>query len=284
MNDSQLSPCVGQDPTAEIVPGVRWGEPYALFTPAYWYSQYFLRRSSSLATRHRIGETFAEEVASCLLGGHGIPAETGLAAFRRLKERGLIQALCCDTGELENALYEPLRVNERYVRYRFWKQKAVYIGEAFRWLKSADINFEDPVELRNTLMGLPGIGPKTASWIVRNWLGSDLVAILDIHIVRAGILMRLYAKDDRLPDDYTAMEEKFVTLARNMGIPTSDLDALIWSMMRSTPTLISRLMEPSLPYEPPSTASPVAKAENGICGTNRSAAPTPVRPNILKFS
>lgn len=32
------------------------------------------------------------------------------------------------------------------------------------------------------------IGPKTASWIVRNYRKSDCVAIIDIHIHRAGLL------------------------------------------------------------------------------------------------
>ncbi|MDZ3993341.1 hypothetical protein PspTeo4_24872 [Pseudomonas sp. Teo4] len=40
--------------------------------------------------------------------------------------------------------------------------------------------------LRDWLLELPGIGYKTASWVARNWLDADDVAILDIHILRAG--------------------------------------------------------------------------------------------------
>ena len=29
-------------------------------------------------TRHRIGQTFAEELAACLLGGHGVIGELGM--------------------------------------------------------------------------------------------------------------------------------------------------------------------------------------------------------------
>ena len=43
-----------------------------------------------------------------------------------------------------------------------------------------------PVALRDWLLAIPGIGPKTASWIVRNRTGSSAVAIIDVHILRAG--------------------------------------------------------------------------------------------------
>jgi len=64
----------------EIMAGVEWGDPCALFTPAYWYSQYIMRKNdkSRSPIRHRIGETFAEELTACLLGGYGIPAESAM--------------------------------------------------------------------------------------------------------------------------------------------------------------------------------------------------------------
>ncbi|WP_198137890.1 hypothetical protein [Verminephrobacter eiseniae] len=37
---------------------------------------------------YKLGRTLAQEVAACLLGGHGIPAPVGLAAYKRLHERG----------------------------------------------------------------------------------------------------------------------------------------------------------------------------------------------------
>lgn len=229
------------DADREIVGGVRWGDPCAIFTPAYWYTQYIMRDSSKALTRHRIGQTFAEEVAACLLGGHGIPAEVGSAAFERVKKEGLIQGLCDDAVVLEHLLCEPLQIGSRLMRYRFWKQKARYLASAFGHLRTSELPVDDAVELRNRLTALPGIGPKTASWIVRNWTNSDDVAILDIHVVRAGMLMNLYRHDERVERHYLQMEQKFVTLANRLTIPTSDLDALIWSTMRATPRLVARL-------------------------------------------
>ena len=91
-------------------------------------------------------------------------------------------------------------------------------------------------------MTLPGVGAKTASWIVRNWLGSDQVAILDIHVVRAGLLMNLFSPQDDVRKNYPCMEAKFITFSRALGVPTSGLDALIWKMMRTTPKLVKRLL------------------------------------------
>ena len=47
---------------------------------------------------------------------------------------------------------------------------------------------QEPLSLREFLLQLHGIGYKTASWIVRNFTGSDDVAIVDIHLRRAGVI------------------------------------------------------------------------------------------------
>src|ERR1700677_606042 len=227
----------------EIIGEARWGDPCALFTPAYWYTQYVMRDHNVNPTRHRIGQTFAEELAACLLGGHGVTGELGNAAFERVKQEGLIRELCDDAAVFEKLLYEPLQIGSRWIRYRFWKQKARYLAAAFLHLQFADLPLDDAVELRNRLMTLPGIGPKTASWTVRNWMNSDAVAILDIHIVRAGMLMNLYCQGEHVERHYLEMEAKFVKLATMLAVPTSDLDALIWSMMRTTPRLVARLVD-----------------------------------------
>lgn len=229
-------------PDAQLLPGICWGSPPELFTPAYWYTQYLMCRSASFRSIHRIGQTFPEELTACLLGGYGIPAEVGLAAFCRLRDESLISELCTDQQLLERRLQEPLCVNGRWVRYRFWRQKAMYLSTAYSSLKTNELPTGDALRLKTELMTLPGIGPKTASWIVRNWLGSDQVAILDIHVVRAGLLMKLFSPEDDVSKDYPRMEARFVSFSQALGVPTSDLDALIWGMMRATPKLVRRLL------------------------------------------
>jgi N-glycosylase/DNA lyase len=234
--------CTTQLPAAdnELLPGVRWGDPCALFTPAYWYTQYLMTADLEHPS-HRLGQTFAEELTICLLGGHGIPAEIGLAAFERLKQRGLIAELCTDQKSLECCLREPISMEGRTVIYRFWRLKAGYLAGAYHEMRMRQFPTE-ALPLRDELTAIRGVGPKTASWIVRNWLGSDEVAILDIHVVRAGVLAEVFSHDDDVTKHYLKMEAKFVAFAEALGVPTSDLDALIWSKMRATPRLVRRLM------------------------------------------
>lgn len=227
----------------EVIAGVTWGEPHALFSPAYWFTQYLMRCSNALAPSYRSGETFAEEVVACLMGGYGLPAEVGWAAYERIRSEGFIADFCDDVKALELRLAEPLRVNGRLVRYRFWRQKARYIAATLRYLKSAQLPFDDAVQLRNRLLVVPGIGLKTASWIVRNWTSSDEVAILDIHVVRAGRLMGLFSAADRAGTRYFEMERRFVSLAKGLTVRTSALDALIWASMRNTPRLVCSVLE-----------------------------------------
>jgi N-glycosylase/DNA lyase len=229
---------------AFLLPGVVWGRPDVLFTPAYWMTQYWMREGILTAPSHGLGQTLEEEVVACLLGGHGIPAEVGLAAFERLRGRGLISASCAERGVLAENLREPLVVSGRQVTYRFWSQKAGYIASALRGLSERPAPNTSPLELREHLMLFPGIGPKTASWVVRNWLDSNDVAILDVHVVRAGRLMGLYSLNDRPDVNYFEMERRFLDLASAMGAPASDLDALIWSEMRQTPRLVARALGP----------------------------------------
>jgi thermostable 8-oxoguanine DNA glycosylase len=205
-------------------------------------TQHWMREDNLPLRSHNLGETLEEEVVACLLGGHGIPAEVGLAAFERLRSRGLITAPCPDAHVFSKNLREPLIVSGRQITYRFWSQKADYIATALRALYDQPAPRNSPCELRNYLMRLPGMGPKTASWVVRNWLGSNEVAILDIHIVRAGQLMNLYSIADRVEAHYFRMEQRFLDLASSIGTPASDLDALIWSEMRRTPRLVESVL------------------------------------------
>ncbi|PSH02852.1 MAG: 8-oxoguanine DNA glycosylase [Acidobacteria bacterium] len=230
----------------EVMPGIHWGDPCALFTPAYWYTQALMSEGNGSAPRaHRIGNTFEEEVTACLLGGYGIPAEVGLAAFKRLRSEGIIRNLCSDPSAIQKLLREPLEIGERLVQYRFWHQKSEYLANAYSELEKREFSMHDPVSLRNQLLRISGIGPKTASWIVRNWLDSDEVAILDIHIVRAGLLAKLFSPSDRVARDYASMENRFICFASALSVRTSYLDALIWATMRMTPRLVMRLLHPT---------------------------------------
>jgi N-glycosylase/DNA lyase len=211
------------------MPGSRWGRFDSLFTPAFWASRMWIDDISPGS--YRIGQTLAEEVVACLLGGYGMPAEMGLQAFERLKHWGLLRPKVSVT-ELESALSEPFRLGSRLVRYRYPRQKARYAASALCRLDGEDIP-QHSLELRNWLLSFDGIGLKTASWITRNTRGCDEVAILDVHIHRAGLLMGIFSKEDSVQRNYLGMERRLVEFAKALGVRLSALDDLIWRYMKS---------------------------------------------------
>lgn len=226
---------------ADVLPGIPWGAIEAFPTPAYWAYQVMARRVTGGPARHRLGETLAEEVAACLLGGHGIPASVGLAAFRRLQSLGVLASTPSE-AELFDILSEPLQVNERLVRYRFARQKARYLSSTLTRLASGSPPLESGKALRNWLVSLPGIGFKTASWITRNWLDADDVAILDIHVLRAGALGGFFDESFTVERNYLELEAQFLQFSQAIGVRPSELDAVMWFEMMSSPLSVSELM------------------------------------------
>lgn len=219
------------DPEAEVLPGVSWGRFDNFFTPAYWASQVWLNDAETTYKKYRLGDTLAEEVAACLLGGYGIPSEVGIAAFQRLKGKKLLDQTP-SAREIEAVLSKPLEVNGRNVRYRFARQKALYLAEALRRLKVQVPPAAPARSFRAFLLDVPGIGPKTASWITRNWLDSDEVAILDVHIIRAGVAAGIFPKHPNISRSYYQLECRFIQFAEALKCRAAVLDNFIWNQMR----------------------------------------------------
>ena len=237
--------------TNEVVPGVPWGVIEAFPTPAYWAFQVMARRVNGTSVRYRIGDTLVEEVAACLLGGHGIPASIGLAAFRHLKRHGLLslERGVPTEADLLAQLSTPMELEGRLVLYRFAKQKARYLHAAFSRLAEGAAPTLTGRQLRDWLLPIQGIGPKTASWIARNWLDADDVAILDIHILRAGMLGGFFEQGLTVERDYLKLEQQFLAFARGLGVRASELDALMWLEMASSQTTVHELLRERLPAD-----------------------------------
>lgn len=215
---------------AEVMPGVRWGSPDELFTPAFWKYQSEAQVRRNLYRDHRLGETLLEEIAVCLLGGYGIPAEMGMAAFRRLREDGLLAGDASEQSIFERLL-NPFEIGGRQMRYRFASQKASYLSRSLSLARDFKVSGSER-QLREQLLRLPGIGPKTASWVVRNHLDSDDVAIIDVHLHRACVMMKVFDADSDPARDYFGLEELFLGFARAIKVRASVLDAVIWDLMR----------------------------------------------------
>ncbi|MDC6379885.1 8-oxoguanine DNA glycosylase [Pseudomonas graminis] len=230
------------DATSEVLPGVSWGLIEAFPTPAYWAYQVWANEQEAAPLNFKLGTTLAEEVGACLLGGHGIPANVGLAAFGHLKNLGAFDAHVPSEEQLQEWLSIPLKIGCRSVRYRFAKQKARYLHSALAAVALGGFPLHSGLALRNWLLKLPGIGYKTASWIARNWLDADDIAILDIHILRAGALAGFFSSGLTVERHYLRLEAEFLALSKAINVRPSKLDALIWYQMMSAPSVVHGLL------------------------------------------
>lgn len=234
-------------PSAEILPGIRWGHVDECYGAAFWGTLAWQGRiSSESRERHALGRNLREEIVACLLGGHGMPAEVGLAAFTAVRSSGLLTSSPYDAGAFEAVLRAPLEVGDRLVRYRFPVVKSRQLALALTAFERASPP-TSAVPLRNWLRSFSGIGPKTASWIVRNRDAGARVAILDVHVIRACQILRLFPLTCQLPRDYDHLEAAFLTLSDALGVPAGDLDAAMWYEMRLAPKLVDRALAASTP-------------------------------------
>lgn len=214
----------------EVLPGIRWGAFDELMTPAYWRGQAWQHTESGTFCDFRLGRSLEEEVAACLLGGWGMPAELALAAYVRVRERNLLRT-GVTAKDLEDALSEPFILQGRARKYRFIRQKARYLSSCLEQLAGFTPPLND-IAFRDRLNALPGIGLKTASWIVRNLRPQSEVAILDIHILRVGQHLGLFPTNWQPETHYLQLETRFIEFARAIDVSAATLDGLMWDHMR----------------------------------------------------
>lgn len=210
----------------------QWGEYYVIGSPAYWIDQAKKLPSEVVFSESRC---LAEDVVFCLLGGHGISAELNIAAYYKVRDAGLISINRVPSKrEIEHVLRSPMELNgrEKPVKYRFPTQKSQRIHNALKML-SLEPSPQAPLDLREWLLKIPGIGLKTASWIVRNHLSSGDVAIIDIHIQRAGVAAGFFKEGWKLPRDYRLFERAFIGYALMGDVSPAVLDICIWKQMRT---------------------------------------------------
>ena len=222
------------DADAELLPGVHWGDPWTLFTPAYWLAQAWMTQSDDhKANKYQARDSVVDELGFCMLGGFGITAELATNAFERCKHAGFFIRLETRVEVWTEALSAPLTINDRPVKYRYPNQKARFLASAMAYVQQNQLKLDSGKILRDQLLEIQGVGYKTASWVTRNVLDSDDVAILDIHLIRAGRLCGLFSARDDVQRDYLSMEERFLLFSRGLRLRPAILDCLIWDEMRA---------------------------------------------------
>jgi N-glycosylase/DNA lyase len=211
---------------------VEWRDHSWLGSAAFWVEE--TRRSPSPSTL-RIGQSLAEEVTLCLLGGYGVNEAMCTSAFRAVRDAGLLDTKRPpQASDLEEVLRTPMTVEgyARPVRYRFPAQRAERVAAAVEALSTGGVPSDlEPRELRAFLTTFKGVGPKTASWVVRNITRSDDIAIIDVHVRRAGVVAGIFDSQWVLPRHYDKFEEAFCAWASVGGVRTADMDLCIWSTL-----------------------------------------------------
>jgi hypothetical protein len=96
---------------------------------------------------------------------------------------GLLEGGRRSAHELERVLAEPMIVGDRRVRHRFARQRSSRLTGALAGLEMIDVE-QGARSLRDAFTTLPGVGPKTAFWVVQNHRASGEVAVIDVHVQR----------------------------------------------------------------------------------------------------
>ena len=221
-------------PSQQIIKGIKWGRCDQTFTPAFWKAQTLIRPCGSI--EYKWGNSLKDEIVACILGGYGITAEMSEAAFRALKSNQALSVTgatdLCGYNRIVKTLTNKIDVNGKSVHYRFARQRAKRIFLALVKLQTETAPAND-IAFRDWILSFNGIGAKTASWITRNWFGSDNVAIIDIHVFRACTIMGLFKGNEIPSRDYAKLESKLVSFARAMNVKLSEMDVIIWDQMRN---------------------------------------------------
>lgn len=190
--------------------------------------------------------TTRDELIFCLLGGHGVSFELSLSAAQRLVEVDVFADWGGDkrlreliVEELSLPQFLPLRRDGRLRRYRYPNRRAELIAGAVGWVRHLGLLTErllatsDERERRQFLCACPGVGPKTASWLLRNTGYAASLAIIDIHVVRAlEDAGRLPA--GRLPAAYERFEAAFLRWCDELTATPAAFDLFLWEWQRGS--------------------------------------------------
>ena len=207
---------------------VVWGRFDSFGSPAYWINQTVRGAYASRMSR-AVGEgSLLSETIFCLLGGFGVTAESATAAHRVVMDL-LDRQPTPNAREVEEVLRWPLPAG--LGRYRFPRQRSRRVAAAVMRLREGDLPTA-PLALRDWLLLIDGIGPKTAAWIVRNLTGSAEVAIIDIWISRALTANGVFRPTWRIDRDYHRYEAVFLQFAAHGEVHAGALDLCIWEQAR----------------------------------------------------
>ena len=207
---------------------VQWGPWDAFGTASYWVNQSVRPPYPAAVSDMAASGDVTQETIFCLLGGFGVTAESAQTAHT-----AVLAAMADDPTPTAERIEAVLRAEPPGggARYRFPAQRAGRIAGALRTLKDEPPP-DGAAELRDYLLALNGVGPKTAAWIVRNVTGSAAVAIIDIWLIRALTALGVFPAHWRVDRHYDRYDTAFGQYAEH-GDSAAALDLCIWDQARN---------------------------------------------------
>jgi N-glycosylase/DNA lyase len=184
------------------------------------------------------------ELLFCLLGGHSITYELGRSALAAVEPLDVFDPRR-DSDSLRRALsalleqrrFDPPCADGTPRRYRFPNRKAKLICAAREWVLAAGeltdrlADHRSELERRRWLQECPGVGAKSASWLLRNTGWAARLAILDVHVLRAmrdaGII-----SEPRPTERYELTEQRYLDWCTRLGAAPAVFDLFLWEYQR----------------------------------------------------
>jgi N-glycosylase/DNA lyase len=201
----------------------------------------FCRAVSSPVTRDvRVVQA---ELVFCLLSGFSVSYELACSAANCVTQLDPFNPRWTDDrlhetllSELCKPQFEPRGAGGQLRRYRFPQMKAGLLLRARGWVTAQGNVLETLLaqasdqERRQLLCECPGLGPKSATLLLRNIGLANHLAIVDVHIRRA--LVAAGRVDVRSAMCYEAAERAFLTWCDDLHAAAPAFDLFLWEWQR----------------------------------------------------
>lgn len=189
------------------------------------------------------------EYSACVLGSR-VSQDIGTTFTEALREQGLYpgagsRQLRTFAQETEQVLTTRRIVRGRPHGYPFPAARARVLGNAASVFYSAREGLLRTIS-SEPCRGLghrrwlhqhaPGLGPKQASLFLRNALGAEELAVLDVHILRYGCIVGLWSSTEVRASSirwYELAEERVRLHAAQLGLSVFEFDITAWVVMRA---------------------------------------------------
>jgi N-glycosylase/DNA lyase len=197
-------------------------------------------------------ERAIDEFFFVILGGFGISYELNKSGLTVLKNKDLINEKYFTSASnlvlIENRIrkefskkqFTPVTLNGQFRKYRYVETKPKVISEAGYWLWNNcswrlfdKLSELDPLTARAWLCKCPGIGMKSASWLLRNTGFNDDCAVLDIHILRFLSYLGFNIPNQLTERIYLQLEEALRSICCKIGVSLGKMDYLLWILGRN---------------------------------------------------